>query len=133
MAWNSQWNQPNGYGFQQQNQYRQQPMQQASMDWIRVPNVADVDQVSVMPGQTAWVMTQNANVFAVRSADQMGITNTRYFQFSEFDPRQADQQHRASIEERLSRLEAMVNGTQSTTGRFESAAGAVKQSDGNAV
>ena len=126
MAWNSQWNQPNGYGFQQQNQYRQQPMQQASMDWIRVPNVADVDQESVMPGQTAWVMTQNANVFAVRSADQMGITNTRYFQFSEFDPRQADQQHRASIEERLSRLEALVNGNESTNGRFEAPADAGK-------
>lgn len=126
MAWNSQWNQPNGYGFQQQNQYRQQPMQQASMDWIRVPNVADVDQVSVMPGQTAWVMTQNANVFAVRSADQMGITNTRYFQFSEFDPRQADQQHRASIEERLNRLEALVNGNESTNGHFEASADAGK-------
>lgn len=126
MAWNSQWNQPNGYGFQQQNQYRQQPMQQASMDWIRVPNVADVEQVSVMPGQTSWVMTQNANVFAVRSADQMGITNTRYFQFSEFDPRQADQQHRASIEERLSRLEALVNGNESTNGRFEATADAGK-------
>lgn len=46
------------------------------MDWIRVPNVADVEQVTVMPGQTAWVMTQNANVFAVRAADQMGIINT---------------------------------------------------------
>lgn len=79
-----------------------------------------------MPGQTSWVMTQNANVFAVRSADQMGITNTRYFQFSEFDPRQADQQHRASIEERLSRLEALVNGNESTNGRFEATADAGK-------
>ena len=137
MAWqNGQWNQPMGIGqgqmYPQQNQFRQ-PNQQSSMDWIRVPNVGDVEQVSVMPGQTAWVMAQNANVFAVRSADQMGITSTRYFQFSEFDPRQADLQKQASFEERLSRLEAMVNGTQSTTGRFESTAGAGKQSDGNAV
>lgn len=126
MALYNQWNQPNGYGFQQQNQYRQQPVQQTSMDWIRVPNVADVDQVSVMPGQTAWVMTQNTNVFAVRSADQMGITNTRYFQFSEFDPRQADQQQKASIEERLSRLEALVNGNESTNGRSKPSADAKK-------
>ncbi len=94
------------------------------MDWIRVPNVTDVEQVTVMPGQTAWVMTQNANVFAVRAADQMGIINTRYFQFSEFDPRQADRQQQASLEERISRLEALVNGQQSTIGRFESPAAA---------
>ena len=122
MAWqNNQW------GYQQPNNY-QQPQQfrpqQASMDWIRVPNVTDVEQVTVMPGQTAWVMTQNANVFAVRAADQMGIINTRYFQFSEFDPRQADRQQQASLEERISRLEALVNGQQSTIGRFESPAAA---------
>lgn len=122
MAWqNNQW------GYQQPNNY-QQPQQfrpqQASMDWIRVPNVADVEQVTVMPGQTAWVMTQNANVFAVRAADQMGIINTRYFQFSEFDPRQADRQQQASLEERISRLEALVNGQQSTIGRFETPAAA---------
>lgn len=122
MAWqNNQW------GYQQPNNY-QQPQQfrpqQASMDWIRVPNVADVEQVTVMPGQTAWVMTQNSNVFAVRAADQMGIINTRYFQFSEFDPRQADRQQQASLEERISRLEALVNGQQSTIGRFETPAAA---------
>lgn len=126
MAWqnnSNQWNQPMGnipYNpfppqQQQQNQFRPQ----ASMDWIRVPNVSDVDQVSVMPGQTAWIMAQNTNVFAVRSADQMGIINTRYFQFSEFDPRQADQQKQASIEERLSRLEALVDGHESPNGRVK--------------
>ena len=118
MAWqNNQW------GYPQPNNYQQQfRPQQTSMDWIRVPNVADVDQVTVMPGQTAWVMAQNANVFAVRAADQMGIINTRYFQFSEFDPRQADRQQQASLEERISRLEALVNDQQSTIGRFESPA-----------
>lgn len=124
MAWNNPWMQPPGYqqtyGSQptQGNPYRQQ---QANMDWIRVPNLQDIDQVTVQPGQTAWVMAQNTNVFAVRSADQMGIISTRYFQFSEFDPRGADQQKQAewelkqsNFEQRLARLEAIFDGTEPT-------------------
>lgn len=127
MAWqNNPWGQPSSYqqayGSQvaQTNPYVQRP-QQTNMDWIRVPNLGDIDQVTVQPGQTAWVMTQNTNVFAVRSADQMGITNTRYFQFSEFDPRQADQQKQndweqkqANLEQRLARLEAIFDATEPT-------------------
>ena len=89
------------------------------MEWIRVPNIGDIDQVTVQPGQTAWVMAQNTNVFAVRSADQMGIINTRYFQFAEFDPRAADQQKQISLEQqaanfeqRLKRLEAIFDATE---------------------
>lgn len=124
MAWNNPWMQQPGYqqpyGSQppQGNPYRQQ---QTNMDWIRVPNLQDIDQVTVQPGQTAWVMAQNTNVFAVRSADQMGIINTRYFQFSEFDPRGADQQKQAELElkqsnfeQRLARLEAIFDGTEPT-------------------
>ena len=118
MAWNNPWmQQPYGSQPPQGNPYRQQP----SMDWIRVPNLQDIDQVTVQPGQTAWVMAQNTNVFAVRSADQMGIINTRYFQFSEFDPRSEDQQKQAewalkqsNFEERLARLEAIFDATEPT-------------------
>lgn len=122
MAWNNPWMQQPGY----QQPYGSQPPQvnpyrpqQTNMDWIRVPNIGDIDQVTVQPGQTAWVMAQNTNVFAVRSADQMGIINTRYFQFAEFDPRAADQQkqinleqQQANFEQRLRRLEAIFDGTE---------------------
>lgn len=121
MAWNNPWMQQTGY----QQPYGSQPpvnpyrQQQTNMDWIRVPNIGDIDQVTVQPGQTAWVMAQNTNVFAVRSADQMGIINTRYFQFAEFDPRAADQQkqtnieqQQANFEQRLRRLEAIFDGTE---------------------
>lgn len=67
-------------------------------------------------------MAQNANVFAVRMADAMGIVTTRYFRFDAWDPAAAENQRQASIEYRLSRLEALVNGAQSVNGRFESAA-----------
>ena len=121
MAWNNPWMQQTGY----QQPYGSQPpvnpyrQQQTNMDWIRVPNIGDIDQVTVQPGQTAWVMAQNTNVFAVRSADQMGITSTRYFQFAEFDPRAADQQkqtnieqQQANFEQRLRRLEAIFDATE---------------------
>lgn len=123
MAWaNPQWPQQPNYGMNgsgytspmQSSPYRLPVAPQGqmnSMDWIRVPNVPDVEQVSVQPGQTAWIMVQNNSVFAVRMADPMGMVTTKYFQFAEFDPRQADQQKQNSIEQRLSRLEAIVNGT----------------------
>lgn len=125
MAWQqNQWGQPQpGYGYGPMGGYAQpQPRQQTNVDWIRVPNVQDIEQVTVQAGQTAWIMTQNANVFAVRMADNMGIVSTRYFRFDAWDPAAAEIQRQASIEDRLSRLEAMVNGAQSTTGRFESTA-----------
>lgn len=125
MAWQqNQWGQPQpGYGYGQMGGYSQpQSRQQTNVDWIRVPNVQDVEQVTVQAGQTAWIMAQNTSVFAVRMADNMGIVTTKYFRFDAWDPAAAETQRQASIEERLSRLEAMVNGAQSTPGRFESAA-----------
>lgn len=116
-AWGQQTAYPQGFSnpmAPQQSPYMQRP-QVTNMDWIRVPNVADMDQVTVQPGQTAWVMAQNTNVFAVRSADQMGITSTRYFQFSEFDPRQTDQQRQDNFEQRLRRLEAIFDATEPTS------------------
>lgn len=126
MNWNqNQWQQPQGgYGYGNQGGY--QPsigrQQQSNVEWIRVPNVQDVEQVTVQAGQTAWIMAQNANVFAVRMADQMGIVTTRYFRFESWDPAAAESQRQASIEDRLSRLEAVINGQQSFNGHFESPA-----------
>ena len=125
MAWNNgqpQWG-PQGYGVNQPyGGYAPMRGQVSNLDWIRVPNVGDVGQVSVQAGQTAWIMTQNDNVFAVRTADSMGIVNTRFFRFTEFDPAAAESRRAASIEERLTRLEEIIHGTQSTNGRYESGA-----------
>lgn len=125
MAWNNgqnQWGQqPYNYG-QTYGGYQPMRQQNSNLEWIRVPNVQDVEQVTVQAGQTAWIMAQNANVFAVRMADQMGIVTTRYFRFESWDPAAAESQRQASIEERLSRLEAVINGQQSFNGHFESPA-----------
>ena len=126
MNWNqNQWQQPQGgYGYGNQGGYQPSMgrQQQSNVEWIRVPNVQDVEQVTVQAGQTAWIMAQNTNVFAVRMADPMGIVSTKYFRFEAWDPAAAESQRQASIEERLSRLEAVINGSQSFTGHFESPA-----------
>ena len=121
MAWQANpWNGYGGFG-QAPGPYQAPPMRQAqqqSMDWRRVPNPGDFEQVAVQPGQTAWIMAQNDNVFGVRAADNMGMVRTRYFRFEEYDPSAAAQQRQASIEDRLSRLEALAYGDQSTGGHF---------------
>ena len=126
MNWNqNQWQQPQGgYGYGNQGGYQPSMgrQQQSNVEWIRVPNVQDVEQVTVQAGQTAWIMAQNTNVFSVRMADPMGIVSTKYFRFEAWDPAAAESQRQASIEERLSRLEAVINGSQSFTGHFESPA-----------
>lgn len=73
----------------------QQPMQprpvapQPSGDpgWVMVQTVDQVEHVSIQPGQKAWIMVQNDQVFALRVADQMGLTTTDYYRFEKFDPK----------------------------------------------
>lgn len=48
--------------------------------------VKQVEQVSVQPGQKAWIMVQNEPVFALRTADNMGLITTDYYRFEKFDP-----------------------------------------------
>jgi hypothetical protein len=64
----------------------QQQVPQSGPDWIMAPSVKQVEQVSVQPGQKAWVMVQNDAVFALRTADNMGLVTTDYYRFEKFDP-----------------------------------------------
>lgn len=54
--------------------------------WIMAQTVKQVEQVSVQPGQKAWIMVQNEPVFALRTADNMGLITTDYYHFEKFDP-----------------------------------------------
>lgn len=80
----------NQWGYQQvaqQPQYTQQAQsQQSNMDWIMVSDVKNVESVSVQPGQKAWVMAQNEPVFALRTANQLGLVTTEYYKFERYDP-----------------------------------------------
>ena len=57
---------------------------QSGPEWIMAPSVKQVEQVSVQPGQKAWIMVQNAPVFALRTADNMGLVTTDYYKFEKF-------------------------------------------------
>lgn len=53
--------------------------------WIMAPTVQSVEQVSVSPGGKSWIMVQNAPIFALRTADQMGLITTEYYRFEKID------------------------------------------------
>lgn len=57
----------------------------SNLDWIMVQNINQVEQVTVQPNTKAWVMVQNEPVFALRTADSMGLVNTEYYKFEKFD------------------------------------------------
>lgn len=67
-------------------QQMQQPQQMNGPDWIRVATMAQVEQVSVEPGQTRWILVQSHPVFATRAADNIGLIQTKYYKFEEIDP-----------------------------------------------
>lgn len=75
-----------GYGgYQPMNMPQQQPAQN-SPDWIMAQTIKQVEQVSVQPGQKAWIMVQNAPIFALRTADNMGLVTTDYYRFEKYNP-----------------------------------------------
>lgn len=59
---------------------------QTGPDWVKVPEIQQVEQVQVQPGAKSWVMVQNQPVFALRVADQMGLVTTSYYRFEKIDP-----------------------------------------------
>ena len=96
----------------QMMQPQPQQMQQCGPDWIRVPNMQQVEQVNVQPGQTAWIMVQSAPVFAVREADKVGLTTTDYYRFEKIDPSvtqepQATVVSPSEIEQLMARVQAL--------------------------
>lgn len=89
---------PYGYMPQQYQQFQQpvqQPVQQSSQAGINVIQVAtmqQVEQAQIAPGSKTLVLVQSDPVIAMRTADNMGITTTDYYQISKFDPKTAQAQ-----------------------------------------
>lgn len=65
-----------------------QPVKAPEFDWIRVNSMDDVKNVSVPPGQKAWIMLQNDPIFVVKSANDMGLATTQAFKFEPYNPQQ---------------------------------------------
>lgn len=84
--------------YQQPQEMPQQPAPQG-MDWIRVNNLEDVKNVSVQPGQKAWIMLQNDPVFVVKSANEMGLATVQAFKFEPYNPQETPQPQYATVDD----------------------------------
>lgn len=62
-----------------------QPVKAPEFDWIRVNSMDDAKNVSVPPGQKAWIMLQNDPIFVVKSANDMGLATTQAFKFEPYN------------------------------------------------
>ena len=98
----------------QYNQYQQPQQRNGNLDWIMVSAVADVEKVTVQPNQKAWIMVQNEPVFALRTADQMGLVQTDMYRFEKYspEPKAADPDYvtKAELEQAIAALTAKFGG-----------------------
>lgn len=78
--------QPGYRQMQSMNNYQMNNMQprQSNLDWIMVQNVDEIDQIVVQPGQKAWIMVQNEPIFALRTANNMGLVSTETYKFEKY-------------------------------------------------
>lgn len=66
------------------------PYSNSNLEWIIVQNVEQVETIAVQPNQKAWIMVQNQPVFALRSADSMGLVKTELYKFEKYEPPKAE-------------------------------------------
>lgn len=62
-------------------QQQAQNTPQSNVDWIRVNTMDDIANITVQPGKQAWIMLQNEPIFAVKTADAMGLATVDAFRF----------------------------------------------------
>lgn len=58
----------------------------SNMDWIIVQGLDQVETIAVQPNQKAWIMVQNEPIFALRTADGMGLVKTELYKFEKYEP-----------------------------------------------
>lgn len=78
-----------GWGWDSPEAYQRpvrQEQKEAHTPWTMVPCPADVDKVSVQPGETKWIMVQSDQIFAVKTANAMGYAPAEYYRFEQIDP-----------------------------------------------
>lgn len=66
-----------------QKQYQQPQGAVQNVNWIPVAGLDGAKNQIVQPGQTTWMMSNNEQVFFVKSVDGMGSATLRAFRFQE--------------------------------------------------
>lgn len=68
-----------------------QPQQQPQVPAFSVGQVAtieQVEQIQLQPNERKIILVQSQPVIAMRSADAMGLVNTRFYNLTEYNPNQ---------------------------------------------
>lgn len=108
----------------QQMPQMQQP--QSNMEWIPVQTVQQVEQVQVNAGGKAWIMVQNKPIFALRTADNMGLVTTDYYEFKKINPNEKQPQEEYVTRAEFNRFIEMLRG--GNTNESTNASNGAKQS-----
>lgn len=93
------------FDFAQMQSYQQ--MQQSGMfPTIQLPTVSDVEKFQPQRGTTMVVMAQDKPVFALKSADRMGVVNSSWYKYEAYNPEQDRPQYitRQELEDVLSKF-----------------------------
>ena len=108
------------YGQMQPQQPQVSPQQ--NVNWIYVNGIQGAREHIVQPGQTAWLMDNNAPVIYVKAVDAVGTSSLRAFQLMEVAPEQpaqatvqpaeqyATREEVAAISQRLEKVIAEIGG-----------------------
>lgn len=84
------WNYPNqninNLAWNNQQNY-QQTLQQnnTNLNWIKINNLQELENIKIQPNQKIWVMFTNEPIFGVKTADSMGIVTTELFRFEKIE------------------------------------------------
>lgn len=82
--------QQQGYPMQRNQMYQNQmqgQMQDNNFDFILVNSLEEIDHYQIGKIQRVWFMHQSEPIIAVKISDNLGKTDTRYFNIFEFDPK----------------------------------------------
>lgn len=95
----------NNYGsqFQQQSTQQMQQNVQAPMmtnvEWIKIDDIKEVENISVGQNQERWFMFSGDTVFGKKTANGLGVTNVDYFRFEPYNINGTNQTTEVAIPE----------------------------------
>lgn len=92
------------FDFSQMQSY-QQIQQNGMFPAVQLPTVADVEKFQPQRGMTMVVMAQDKPVFALKTANGMGVVNSNWYKYESYDPAQ-DKPKYVTMEE----LERVLSG-----------------------
>ena len=120
------------------NPYKFNPYQTSNLDWIMVQNIDQIESIAVQPSHRAWVMVQNEPIFALRTADAMGLVSTELYKFEKYERPKQEYVTASQLTDIIAKLkedinESIISITESATGRSKSNRGKTDNANGGSL